>query len=83
MPTLPPDIAYYRSAVQHEIEELQARIISLQNEIDVLARRAADLVCCRKYADRFVESCQSVGEVLDYVPADEIVGELPERRSET
>lgn len=83
MPTLPPDISYFVAAVQAELDDVQKRILALETDMDILGRRAADLQCVLKYAERFSESCRSVGNVADYVAPDEIVGELPERSAYT
>lgn len=80
--TRPPEIQYYVDACRHELDGLLEKIKQRQEEIDTLSRRADELATLCRSATKFLASVASVGDVVDFVHPDELVGELPPRKED-
>jgi len=83
MATLPPNISYYAAAAKEELRLHRLQIEEMHAATDILTRRAAELETLLRACERLQASMQSVGEVIDYVSPDEIVGEFPNERTQT
>lgn len=79
MPTTPPDTGYYIAAVKQEFTQHVLKADRLRAELNSVERRVAELHSLIRAHERFEASVKSVGDVIDYVAPDEIVGQLPER----
>ena len=82
MPTTPPDFGYYMEAAKQEFLQNVLQADNLRAQLNAIERRAAELHTLIRSHERFEASVKSVGDVIDYVAPNEIVGDLPERMAD-